>query len=588
LTLVLLTLTMIYKLRIDAPLGREMLGSFKIVSALLALYALMHFVWRVIWGAEFWDSLHYLTIFLALISGIAAAQIRVRINASKSWLRRFASFAVPVGMISIIILSAIPSGALSFYAVPRISAGSGYNAADGELIKRMMQNVNETFGYRVGIPDHSLTGAWFSYAYDNPQTGHYMGGLSLHQEWDSWLLETVWMTSSNYEETDYALKWFGIKWFIWPHPAIPYPKHVKFLDKPQSYELIGTSDDKKYYGFSFKDAMPIVSAVDAPAFLVVGDDLAYSNVFRSLAYWETEGFPPIVVRGSKFIDGHTIEELERFQAVILYGYDYHNRDEAYNLLRQYVEQGGNLVVDTGYSPESTSALLPLPLPITNTQGTDLGKTWCFTGIEHAITTGINFTRFSTAVYAETYPWGISASTNESARTGAQVLLWDYGRPVVVASEFGLGRTIWSGLNLPYHIMTYRNSEESKFFFQMLDWIVQFSNDRGTRYTTKRSNPQRVEVVVTSKANGILFKESYFEDWHAFTMANSGRTDLAIYRSGPDFMYVPLESTASQSLNVIFEYQMSYVEWSSVIISIMTMVVLIGCVAREITRKKKRW
>ena len=247
-----------------------------------------------------------------------------------------------------------------------------------------------------------------------------------------------------------------------------------------------------------------------------------------------------------------------------------------------------MIVDTGYSPESTSALLPLPLPIANTQGTDFGKTWHLTGIEHATTTGINFTRFSPAVYAQTYPWGISASTNESVRTGAQVLLWNHGRPVVVASEFGLGRTIWSGLNLPYHIMVYRNSEESKFLLRMLDWAASFSNgrERETRYSVKRSNPQRVEVLVTSRANGILFKESYFEDWHAFMMANGQRTDLTIYRSGPDFMYVPLEPSLSQPLNVIFEYQMSYVEWSGIIISLVTMVVLIGYGVRETTKRRR--
>ena len=588
LTLILLAFTRLYKLKISTPLGRGTLRSLEIISTLLALHALMYFVWRFIWGVEFWDSLHYLTIFLALISGIAIAQIRLKINAMKSWVRRFASFAVPVGVISIVILSAIPSGTLSFYTVPRISMRAGYNAPEAELIKPIMQNVNETFVYRVGIPDHSSTGAWFSYAYDNPQTGHYMGGLSLHPEWTGWFLVSVWQTSNNYEETDYLLKWFAIKWFIWPHPEATYPNYIKFLDKPHSYDLMGTSDDKKYYVFLFKDAMPIISAVNAPAYLVVGDDLAYGNVFRSLAYWETEGFPPILVRGGKFIDDHTIAELKRFQAVILYGYDYHSRDEAYNLVRQYVEQGGSLIIDTGYSPESTSALLPLPSPIATTQGTDFGKTWRFTGAEHAITTGINFTRFSAAVYAQKYPWGISVSTNESVRAGAQVLLWNYGRPVVVMSELGLGRTIWSGLNLPYHIMTYGNSEESKFFFRMLDWTVQFSNDREreARYAVERPNPQRVEVFVKSRANGILFKESYFEDWHAFIMANGRRTDLAIYRSGPDFMYVPLESTLSQPLNVIFEYQMSNIEWSGIIVSVVTMVVLIGYFARESVRKRR--
>ena len=587
LTLLLLAVTRLYKLKTRTFLGSEAIRAFQIVSALLALHTLMYFFWRFMYGVEFWDSIHYLTIFLALVSGIAVSQIRLRIEIHKSTIKRLASLAVPVGMISIVILSATSSGALSFQGVSRISELSGYNVPEGELMTRIMQNVNETFGYRVGIPDHSLLGGWFSYAYDNPQTAHYMGALSLHPEWNGWFLQSVWLTPNNYEETAYLLKWFAVKWFIWPHPGLPDPSYVKFLDKPQSYELIATSRNGKYYGFLFKDAKPIVSAIDTPAFLVIGDDLAYSNVFRSLAYWENEGLPPILVRGSKFIDDYAIEELKRFQAVIMYGYDYHNRDEAYNLLRHYLEQGGNLVVDTGYSPESTSPLLPPPLPVASTRATDFGKTWNLTTIEHAVTTGIEFTRFSPAVYAEAYPWGFSSSTNASVRAGAEVLLWNHGTPAVVASQFGSGRTIWTGLNLPYHIIVYRNSEESKFLHRILNWTVQFSTDARAEpeYVVKRPNPQRVEILVTTGANGILFKESCFEDWHAYMIASDGRVDLPVYRSGPDFMYVPLQSTVPP-FHVVFDYQMSSVEWGGITVSIVTMVLLVGYAVRQMLRSKR--
>jgi len=548
----------------------------------------MYFFWRFMYGVEFWDSIHYLTIFLALVSGIAASQVRLNIELVRSPVRRIASFAVPIGMISVVVFSALFSGAFSLRNVSSVSQLSGYKVPEAELVTRMMQGSNETFDHRVGIPDHSLLGSWFSYAYDNPQTAHYMGTLSLHPEWGGWLLVSVWLTPNNYAETAYLLKWFAVKRFIWPHPGLAQPNYVKFLDKPESYELIATSYDKRYYGFLFKEATPIVSATDAPAFLVVGDDVGYSGLFRSLAYWENEGFPPILVRGSKFIDDYPIEELKRFPTVIMYGYDYHSRDDAYDLLRRYVQQGGNLIIDTGYSPESTSALLPPPLPIASTTATDFGKTWNLAKTEHATTTGIEFDKFSPAVYAETYPWGLSASTNASVRPGAEVLLWNHGTPAVVASQFGSGRTIWMGLNLPYHTIVYRNSEESEFLHRILNWAAQLSTDRQAqaKYTVRRPNPQRVEVLVAGKANGILFKESYFEDWHAYIMANGGRSELPVYKSGPDFMYVPLQSPVSP-FSIVFDYQMSTVEWSGVALSIVTMVLLAGYAARQMLMKRHR-
>ncbi len=101
---------------------------------------------------------------------------------------------------------------------------------------------------------------------------------------------------------------------------------------------------------------------------------------------------------------------------------------------------------------------------------------------------------------------------------AEAVLVSEGRPLVVVGEYGKGRVIWSGMNLFYHVKSYRDSEESRFINKILRWLTDF-NVSSPDYKAEFVNPQRRIVEIDDFARGILFKENYFKQWHALIREN---------------------------------------------------------------------
>jgi len=452
-------------------------------------------------------------------------------------------------------------------------------------------NQNETM-YRIGINSAGIA-IWFNYVYNVPQTRDHEWLTIVYRDWRFWFDYTVWTKTENYEETNYALDWYAVKWFLVNPVENVLTKQIewnyqKFLTRPEYYKLGFVSDD--VYGFIFQNATTLVSPTNTPCVLVIGSKTVYNDIFRGLAFSNWNSQRAILLRGEESVDKYTLDELRRFNVILLYGYEYGDREKTWNLLRQYVEEGGGVIIDTGYSPDANSSFIPDPSPIDRTFETFVNTNWEFKHIITEITDGIDFGAFSAARY-DGNPWKISGSRDMSVRPWARTVLWSAGIPVLVMGAFGKGRVVWSGLNLPYHIASFMNSAESLFLSKIINWVShsKYSPVSKADFKVERLNPEKVKVTLLTQFDGVLFKESFFPNWKAYLLVENATPQyLPIIRAGPDFMYVRIPNLTEFPVSIVFEYLKVAVEYLGYAVTLATLLVVsVGLFPEPLSEKISR-
>lgn len=459
--------------------------------------------------------------------------------------------------------------------------------------------------YRYGT-DWDRAALWFNYYYQIPQTRDYYGQGILIEDWRFWYQKAVWVDLGNYNETNYLLDWFAVRWFSVSNPHYHFEK---FLSGQSQYRLINNFSDPSlaalgnpgstFYEFEYLDATPILSATNAPALLVIGSENAYSVFFRSLAYLDFDSRHVIPVMGSAYIDDYTSSELANFEAILLYGYQYHDKTAAFTIVEKYVQDGGILIVDTGLSPQANDKDLPQVFPISSVDATNFGTSWSLSATLHPITTGVHFENFSPAVYGTVSPWGVSIASNSTVRTWAQPLVFNYGRPIAAVGQYGKGRVVWLGVNLPYHTESYKNPNETQLIVNVLRWATADEVLNKVTYSAARENAEMQNLSLNQKARGVLLKESMFENWHAYAIDGNGvKRELKIYEAGPSFMYVSLPEEMRYPAKTVFEYGVSAAEYLGYSISLVTLISLIvyaslgakleEALSRLVSRVRKWW
>jgi len=537
------------------PTTSGQLRGLGLLSLAFTLYGIaIYFGYPANWYyTNFWpaDSLSYLPFFLGPYCGIILAhQLRSDKWATRTWYPLFASLVLLTLGASLLAL-----GPDSFRYSPNTSL-AGYDVI-APLLGQEVKNAQYRFG-----TDNAGIAAWFNYKFATPQTRDYLAQADLIPDWRYWLQEAVWKFNDNNGETEYLLDWFSVKWFV---VGPPHHNFAKFLALPERYDSISFGGTEDMHGFIFRGSSPILSASNAPALLLLGSNRGYDNLLRALSHSNYNSQHAIPIRGPEFIDELTLGVLSQFEVVILYDYQYHDQKQAFTLLGDYVRNGGGLIIETNNSPHTTAFSLPDPLPVMSTKATHYGTDWNLSSVEHEIVEDIDLSSFGPAIYAGG-PWGVSSVAEESIRDWASPVLRANGHPIVVAGDYGEGRVIWTGMNLLYHISSYRNVEESRFLGQMVDWVVGEREEGWPEYQAEFMHPEKRVVIVASPARGILFKESYFPNWHAYVAGQERR----VYRAGPDFMYVPISQEISYPLQVILLYEKSWLEKISIGISLLTL------------------
>jgi hypothetical protein len=369
--------------------------------------------------------------------------------------------------------------------------------------------------------------------------------------------------------------WFGIEYVVLHPENDPTVKY-----ETAGWELVEGGSQVWHY----PEALPMATASTRPTILVVGthEKGAYSQLFQ-LA---NEGLAPykefIIVEGNDRIDQYSLEELQRFDLLFLHGYKYKNEEKAWSLLSEYISQGGSLFIDTGWQyevPEWEFEHAPQVLPVNKLFWTNYGQESKYELENVEIVGDIDPEEFGPMVWEED-AWSVSGANREDLRDWGRVILSDQGHPLIVAGEYGQGRVVWSGMNFVAHLIAYDNEEEGRLLHNLLDWLSEgIESAELAPPLVVRDHPDRVDFsmdAVSGSTTWLFWREAYYPNWHAYLSESTGEEEIPIYRAGPGFMLMPID-TIEESVSIRLEWQSSIVERAAIAASLLGIILLMAIV-----------
>jgi len=102
-----------------------------------------------------------------------------------------------------------------------------------------------------------------------------------------------------------------------------------------------------------------------------------------------------------------------------------------------------------------------------------------------------------------------------------------------------------------------------------------SLNSSTSSIVRQINPKNFEISLDQATDRVLFKENYFNRWHAYLTDVHGTTNnLNTYRAGPDFMYVSVPKDSVFPVKVTL-YEVNSIEWASYLVSLLTLISLVS-------------
>lgn len=356
------------------------------------------------------------------------------------------------------------------------------------------------------------------------------------------------------------------------------PHHHRIIWHPE--------DEKKMIFYEIKDELtsPIVHSTNASVIGFIGKPAAYHTFLRDLAALNLNSRQVIPVRLGELIDNVSFGALEEMDAVVLYSYDYRNYGQAWGKLEKYIEGGGKALIETGSKvketdsvnlPASYSQELPSIFPIKMTNQAEIGSQWQLSG-KTKETEKINLKDFGPPLI-DNQPWLFSLpNTSQGLRQGARTILSADGIPLIVAWQYGKGEVIWSGMNLPFHLMTHKNIQEAELLKNLLENFVAIDPIDYSSDEVERISPNKLMVKGT-KAKGVIFRENFNPGWQASLKANGKSQKLRIYPAGPTFYgfaYAPLPEGTGGSFTVTFSYRGEPWVYFWTIVSFLTIIILL--------------
>jgi len=390
--------------------------------------------------------------------------------------------------------------------------------------------------------------------------------------------ETPATESGNPRSLNDLSQWFGTQYVF-----------LRATDDPvETYQAAGwelTHEDGDLQVWHDPKAPPMATATTRPTVLVVGrpDSDAYMTIFRIANNGMLPYADALLVEGQPRVDRYTLEQLRPFDAVLLYGYDYRDGTEAWETLAAYVNQGGNLFVDTGWEfwiPDWEFERAPEVLPVERLAWTDYGPATQYDLETPEIAGEIDVTKFKPLVW-EGSPWMLSGAEANDVRGWGRVVLAANGRPLVVAGEYGAGKVVWSGMNLLGHARYGEtNEEELRFLGNLVRWLTGGRPSQELPAPViRRDNPDSVSLAFTpvlGDVTWLYWREAFYSNWHAFLTDGGGEREIPIYRGGPGFMLMPIEA-ATEAATVQLRWIPSSAERVAVIFSGIGVLLLVALV-----------
>jgi hypothetical protein len=388
--------------------------------------------------------------------------------------------------------------------------------------------------------------------------------------------------------------------------VVDYPKTGLYILTPNKewksldVEFIYTGKQSlQFYELKSEYTSPILHPSNASVIGVAADAYSYETFLRTIGMYNVNSKKLIPLRISEPIDTMELDELNRFDALVLYGYKYKNFDRAWQLLDTWVNGGGKLFIETGSMvPESDTynlhyeqSALPDLFPMKQTQQKELGEQWVLSVGNEDFFKGVDIDKFGQPIL-DGAAWKFSVPTQDSLKDGVEVILKQQNQPLIARLNYGKGEVIWSGMNLPYHSMVYKNADEGLLFYNILDHFIKFAEQPIPQdYAVERPNPQEARISL-KPARGVMFREQAY-GWKA-TLTNPYKRQLKVYKTGPTyygFNYVFLPDGIDGEAKVSFKFG----SWTSAtnyaVLSMATILFIVDYVFLDgliLTRRMRPW
>lgn len=335
---------------------------------------------------------------------------------------------------------------------------------------------------------------------------------------------------------------------------------------------------QRFWKFKESVSSKIVRPSNSPTLLVIGDDISYDSIFKILAMNNLNSKYIIPIHGPEYADDIQEKELKNFDMILLYRFK--SGEKGWKTLERYVREGGKLIIETNDDrvKESDSKRLlegkslPSVFPISETQRDDLGKEWEEKMEQSKIFEGVDIKKLAPLDY-DGNPWKLSYTNKDQVRNWGEILLSQKDNPILVSGKLDQGIVIWSGMSLPYHLLTYHNESEIHLFENILNFLVTLKKEDEIDFEVQR--PQSENIKVTgNNFKGVILGENAYGGWVAKVNSSGKSKKLKIYKAGPDFMYVRLPQEFQSSPEVKFNYRGSILGWFLFILGVSTALVVL--------------
>lgn len=326
-----------------------------------------------------------------------------------------------------------------------------------------------------------------------------------------------------------------------------------------------------YYKFSDSIVSPLALVSHAPALLCICDRSTHESLNKIFGLNAINSQSLINVYENSPIDSFSKEELQQFSMVYLSNYRYRNKNRAFALLSDYIMSGGNVFIDTGgETPESRSQSVPDLFPFGSLVRKGLGREWDISlDTTDPVTTDLNWNMFSPLLY-DNNEWNLSYPDGD-IESGAQVLVSQAGKPLIIRKKAGRGTLIWSGINLAYHVQYYTNVTESKFVLNLLRSLIDLNTHDYSEGELRFKNSADFTFTSGELGKGVLVKIQHWPNWQ-ISVNGKGVKSYAAGPSFPGFIYIPLKESQKVNIHAIYWGEPGW--WFWVLISLVTGLILV--------------
>lgn len=438
--------------------------------------------------------------------------------------------------------------------------------------QQILDNITENS--RVALASPTQTALAFSFLFPKvSQTSHYFSPGVANFDLYYYLESLLFKGSQNENEVSFLFNWWGIdRVFASPEVLITRSTNLKPLAGGDGFGF-----------YSYDRPSSLISPTNTPTILFIGSRKTYNNTFfRSLALGNYNSGLLIPIIGQETVEKNQLPGLTNFPRLFLYDYKVNSFSSAAKILVDYVKEGGTLVIESN-SVLETLRDLPDPFPIKRIEVVEKNNDWAFgLASENPYISAEDLNNFSPAKEGDS-PWKVSEA--RGLKDWAKTLLTSQGKPILVEGTLGKGKVIWSGLNLPYHVISSKNEKEAEILAKILG--ASHSPTKKPDFTTKFDNPQDRILSLSEKARGVLLKENYFPNWHSSAQTDKKKIKLKIYEAGPGFMFAFLPKDTKE---VVFSYRRSWLEKGADIVSVvsflwLTIIVLLPKLSFKFQRKE---